>query len=61
MKLKNQVIRDPAVKDFDSYRVIFDDRLTSPHFNSKGAAAAYLDMLEAGRRAPEYNKTSEAV
>lgn len=50
---ENQVIRDPAVKHMDSFRVFFAGRLTSPEFNSKGAAAAYLEMLEAGRRKPE--------
>ena len=50
----DQVIRDPAEKTCDSYRVVFGGKLTSPDFNSKGAAAAYLDMLREGRRKPEY-------
>ena len=56
--MQNQVIRDPAVKNQgvsnpDTFRVIFNDQLCSPKFNSKGAAEAYLDMLTAGRRKPE--------
>lgn len=52
--MKNEVIRDPSVKAFDSFRVIYNDRMCSPEFNSKGAASAYLEMLEGGRRKPEY-------
>jgi len=52
--MEDQVTRDPAVKNMDSFRVIFNDRLCSPDFNSKGAAMAYLDMLREGRRKPEY-------
>jgi hypothetical protein len=54
-RIANKVIRDPAVKGYDSYRVVFNGRLCSPNFNSKGAAAAYLEMLVAGRRKPEYS------
>ena len=53
-RIEDQVFRDPAVKEFDSFRVTFGNRITSPSFNSKGAAAAYLDMLREGRRKPEY-------
>lgn len=58
--MENEVIRDPSVKNQgaqnpDTFRVIFDDRLCSPCFNSKGAAAAYLDMLTSGKRKPEYH------
>lgn len=49
----NEVFRDPAVKDQDSYRVWFNDWLCSPNFNSIGAAKAYLEMLEKGWRKPE--------
>lgn len=37
-----------------SWRVIFDGTLTTPHFNSEGAARAYLAMLIKGERKPEY-------
>jgi hypothetical protein len=53
LEVTSQIFRDPAVKDFDSFRVIFDNRLCSPNFNSKGAALAYLEQLEKGRK-PEY-------
>lgn len=52
--MKNEVVRDPAVKNCDSFIVIFNDRICSPNFNSKGAASAYLQMLERGQRKPEY-------
>lgn len=58
--MKNQVFRDPAVRGInghppeDSFRVAFNDKLCSPNFNSKGAAAAYLQMLELGQRKPEF-------
>jgi hypothetical protein len=52
--MENQVFRDPAYgRFFDNYRVLFNDRVCSPDFNSKGAAAAYLSLLEKGRK-PEY-------
>jgi hypothetical protein len=41
--MENQVFRDPAYgRFFDNYRVLFND-----------AAAAYLSLLEKGRK-PEY-------
>lgn len=53
----NQVFRDPATgrrpEDPESFRVFFNGRVCSPDFNSKGAAAAYLQQLENGRK-PEY-------
>jgi hypothetical protein len=52
--MQNQVIRDPAVWHCDSFRVIFNSRLCSPNFNSRGAAKAYLQSLETGKRKPEY-------
>jgi hypothetical protein len=52
--MKNQAFRDPSVKDSDSYRVIFNNRICTPDFNSIGAARAYIDLLESGKRKPEY-------
>ena len=53
--MENQVFRDPSVKDRDSFRVVFNDRICTPDFNSTGAAAAYLGALSAGYRSPEYS------
>jgi hypothetical protein len=33
---------------------MYDGRVTSPRFNSRGAAYAYLNMLQKGQRKPEY-------
>ena len=52
--LKFQVFRNTVVKDQDSFRVIYDNRLCSPNFNSLGAAYAYLSLLQKGYREPEY-------
>lgn len=49
----SEVFRDPAVKGQDNFRVMFEGQLCSPDFNSKGAAAAYLEMLQRGDRKPE--------
>lgn len=51
----NHVFRDPAVKNEDSFRVLFNRGLTSPSFNCFGAALTYLQMLERGERAPEWS------
>ncbi len=58
--MTNYVMQDPAVRDRDAFRVIFDNRLCSPTFNSRGAAAAYLAVLEDGRREPEYDITADS-
>lgn len=47
-----QVFRDP--EDRDAWRVIYDGKLTTPLFNSRGAAYAYLTMLQRGDRKPEF-------
>jgi hypothetical protein len=47
-----EVFRDP--EDREAWRVIHDGRLTTPRFNSRDAAFAYLEMLERGQRKPEY-------
>jgi hypothetical protein len=52
--MDNQVIRDPAVKDMNIYRVIFNDRICSPSWHQVGPALAYLDLLTRELRAPEY-------
>lgn len=62
MTMENQVIRDPSVKNQgitnpDSFRVLFNDKLCSPTFNSKGAAIVYLQQLQKGIRKPEYLNT----
>jgi hypothetical protein len=52
--VENQVFRDPAFgRFFDNYRVLFEGRVCSPDFNSKGAA---LDALVNGTRKPEYTE-----
>jgi hypothetical protein len=62
--MENQVFRCPAFgryyNDGDGpFRVVFNDRVCSPDFNSKGAAAAYLELLEKGRK-PEYSERANA-
>lgn len=51
--MANVVFRNPADKDSASWIVSFEGNIASPTFNSKGAAQAYLDMLERGQRQPE--------
>jgi hypothetical protein len=52
--MENAVIRDPSFRNGEAWRVIWNGLLTSPTFNSHGAAQAYLAMLIRGRRKPEY-------
>jgi hypothetical protein len=47
-----EVFRDPD--DREAWRVIHDGRLTTPQFNSRGAAYAYLEKLERGQCKPKY-------
>lgn len=59
--MDDQVFRDPSVKNQgrdnpEAFRVMFQDKLCSPAFNSKGAAAAYLQQLQNGRE-PEFVQT----
>jgi hypothetical protein len=49
---KFQVFRDPVIKD--AWRVMYNGRVISPTFNSRGAAYGYMEMLMRGRRKPEY-------
>ena len=60
MKVDNQVFRDPLTAKYGvwSWRVLFNDRVCSPDFNSEGAAATYLDMLQRGQRNPEYHTST---
>jgi len=51
---KFQVFRDPAEKQAEVWRVIYEGKLTTPRFNSRGAAHAYLAILQRGQRKPEY-------
>ena len=48
-----EVVRDP--EDREAWRAIHDGRVTTPRFNSRDAAYAYLEMLERGQRKPEYS------
>jgi len=50
------VLRQPGTQDED-WRVTFGGRITSPNFNSRGAAQAYADGLRAGRK-PEFRCAS---
>lgn len=50
----NCSFRDPAAKGEESWRALFNGRITTPAFQSKGAADAYLSMLKQGTRKPEY-------
>jgi hypothetical protein len=49
----DQVFRDPAVRDIECWRVAYGGKIEPATFNGKGAALAYLAMLQAGRRRPE--------
>lgn len=53
VNMVGNVVRD--MEDKEGWRVEWCDRLTSPRFNSKGAALAYLDGLFRGRK-PEYSE-----
>lgn len=46
----------PDKDEYDCWRVIWNGRATSPRFNSRGAASAYLAGLFSGSRRPEYPK-----
>lgn len=48
----NQIVRDYTITS--GWRVIFKGQLTTPLFNSEGAATAYLNLLIKGVRKPEY-------
>lgn len=48
------VCADP--EDADGWRVSWNQRLTSPRFNSYGAASAYMELLARGDRQPEYSE-----
>lgn len=52
---KDQVFLDPSEKQLVNWRVFYNGKITSPSFNSKGAAEAYLDIIRKGIRKPEYN------
>ena len=52
--MDNCVVRDPSAKGIDLFRVWFNNWLCAPTFTQSGPAAAYLQMLEEGRRKPEY-------
>ena len=49
-----EVLRDPSVRDDDCFRVSFGGELTSPCFNSRGAAEVYAHQLRRGERQPEW-------
>jgi len=48
------VFRDYSQKHHESWRVTYDGKLTTPCFNNRGAAYGYLEMLQKGRRKPEF-------
>lgn len=50
-----EVTIDPSDKTGGSWMVFVDGRVCSPRWNSKGAALAYVAMLERGARKPEFN------
>lgn len=51
--MRNQVFRDPSVKDSEAWRVLYNGEVLTPVFNSKGAAQVYLNQVECGLRKPE--------
>lgn len=53
MTLQVICLRIPGTQDPD-WRVAVDNRVTSPSFNSKGAAMAYAAIIQSGRRKPEF-------
>jgi hypothetical protein len=55
LRTLGEVFRDPANKQQEEWRVRFENRITSPSFNSREAAAVYLSILTRGLRRPEYS------
>lgn len=53
---KLETIRDPAAKAEETWRVVVNGTLTTPSFNSKGAALAYESLIRQGARQPEFAK-----
>lgn len=51
--MKGEVIRDPSVKDEDIWRVVWDGKIQSASFQSKGAAEVQLSLIRLGIRKPE--------
>jgi hypothetical protein len=55
----SEVIRDPAIKTEDSWRVIWHGRILTPEFNSKGAAEAHLGLLRLGVVKPDFSVSQD--
>lgn len=51
---KRAVVVRPFSESLEQWEVVWDNRLTSPTFNSRGAAQAYADILNRGQRMPEF-------
>lgn len=50
--MKNKVVNIKG-----SWKVFFNGYMTSPDFNSKGAALTYMSLLEKSLRKPEFSKS----
>ena len=53
MKIEVICFREPSTQNED-WRVAIDGRVTSPNFQSKGAALAYASIIHSGYRKPEF-------
>ena len=55
MRTRGEVVcfRKPGTQE-PFWKVVWDQHLLTPDFQSKGAAQAYLAMLNRGERQPEY-------
>ncbi len=56
MKIDVAVFRAAGmpVNENEDWRVFVDGQITTPSFNSRGAAMAYKALIEAGVRPPEF-------
>ena len=54
-----EVLQDPSVREYDCFRVSFGGTLTTPCFNSRGAADVYATELRRGTRKPEFSVAAD--
>lgn len=55
--MKTEVTRD--IREKSGWMVWVNGNPTTPTFNSKGAAQAYADQLQGGKRKPEFSLQSK--
>jgi len=54
MNIEVVCLREPGTQNED-WRVVVDGHITSPNFQSKGAALAYASIIHSGHRKPEFS------